>query len=146
MSSAFPVLLGSTKNRQAAWPASHVLQAEQQWLLEHSARLTVSPIEASMNEKPAMQWPPESCQPRCCGHVGIDVSILGDCPEYGRRFSCVTRSHPFPASSTTSPKLRQPNMTLDIAMCVSQTRARNQIAHYWEPLGTQHNNQSIHLL
>lgn len=54
MSSAFPVLLDSTKNRQGAWPVSPVLRAELPFMLALSARLTVSP-HGSCHEREALQ-------------------------------------------------------------------------------------------
>ena len=48
----FPVLLDSTKNRQGAWPVSPVLRAELPFMLELSARLTVSPHGSFPKEKP----------------------------------------------------------------------------------------------
>lgn len=65
MSSAFPVLLDSTKNRQGAWPVSPVLRAELPFMLELSARLTVSP-HGSCHERETLQ-----CHTNTAGHLSL---------------------------------------------------------------------------
>ena len=73
MSSAFPVLLDSTKNRQGAWPVSPVLRAELPFMLELSARLTVSP-HGSCHEREALQC-----------HVNTARQLSLDTPEIWRQ-------------------------------------------------------------
>lgn len=65
MSSVFPVLLDSTKNRQVAWPASLVLWAERPFPLELSARLTVS-SKGSHFERETLQ-----CHRDTAGHLDL---------------------------------------------------------------------------
>ena len=103
MSSAFPVLLDSTKNRQGAWPVSPVLRAELPFMLELSARLTVSPHGSCPKEKPySAMRSSRTPQPRHSWNLETDSS------SFGGAVPCV-RGCLF--SNSTGPYLSDPGST-----------------------------------